>query len=68
MRPPAGLSHDLLAEVLSLRVCLGLGRPDDARRHLERAFLELAALDAAMPHELPAAPAAGPRQMKESHP
>jgi len=47
------LSHALLSEVLTARVCLGLGRPVDARHHLERAFDVLAVLDDRLPHELP---------------
>jgi hypothetical protein len=48
----AGLSHDLLDSVLAARVCIGLGRPVDARRYLELAFLELVELDDRLPHEL----------------
>jgi len=54
------LSHSLLSEVLTVRVHLGIGRPVDARHHLERAFDVLVALDGVMPHELhdpPPAPA-----------
>jgi hypothetical protein len=61
----ADLSHDLLDRMLAVRIHLGLGQPDDARRQLERAFLALVALDAAIPPEPPAAPAAGPLQIHQ---
>jgi hypothetical protein len=59
------LSHALLDRVLAVRIHLGLGQRADARYQLERAFLALVALDAAMPPEPPAAPAAGPRHMHQ---
>jgi hypothetical protein len=66
------LTHGLLATALAVKLHAELRRPDQARHQLYGALDLLAALDAALPHELPDplnAPApAVPVNTEESHP
>lgn len=62
------LAYQLLDAALTARIHVTLGQPTEARDELERALDALAQLDAALPTPVPAAPAAGPRQMEEPYP